>query len=344
MTQWRGPISRGWAIALAWTALALIFTPQAVLLNINRPEPLPHWQAIARSAEIFLLWALLTPVAFAGLRRFPPAGAQRRRNIAINAAIGVGLFLLHMTILILSLLPQMPRPVPLPDVIVAVAVSVGATDVLMCGAIYAAAIALLHLDERRRAERALVEARITALRAQLQPHFLFNTLNALAELLHRDPPLAEALLLRLSALLRRALDDSDAVTIPLGEELAFLDDYLSIQQALLGHRLRIERDIAPDTLHWPVPPLLLQPLVENALRHGIAPRRAGGTLRLRAHREGGRLAIRIDNDTDAGPREAGTGIGLRNTRERLAAQYADATLALDESVPGRFRVDLVLPA
>jgi two-component system LytT family sensor kinase len=338
------PTSRAWAIALAWTALALAFTPQAVLLNLGRPEPLPNWVAAARSAEIFLLWALFTPLVFAALRRWPPGGARHRRHLALHLAFGFVLVVAHLIVLILSLLPQLGHPMTLLEVVQAVAISVGATNVLMCAALYTAAFALWHLDERRRVERALVEARLATLRAQLQPHFLFNTLNALAELVHRDPPLAETLLLRLSALLRRALDDSDAATLPLGEELGFLDDYLAIQQALLGERLHIERRIDRDVLHWPVPPLLLQPLVENALRHGIAPRRAGGTLRLSAQCEGERLKLRVENDAGAAP-QPGAGVGLRNTRERLAAHYGGrASLHIDDGSPERYLVILELPA
>lgn len=344
MTRWPKPSSRAWAIVLAWTALAVVFTPQAVMLNLGRPQPLPHWQAAARSAEIFLLWALFTPLVFRALRRWPPGGAKRSRHLVLHVAFGLGLVAVHMAILVASLLPQLDQPVPLPEITTAVAVSVGATDVLMCAALYAAAFALWHFDERRRAERALAEARLAALRAQLQPHFLFNTLNALAELVHRDAPLAEALLLRLSALLRRALDDSAAATLSLGEELGFLDDYLAIQQALLGERLRIERDIDPAVLGWQVPPLLLQPLAENALRHGIAPRRAGGTLRLSAKRSGTRLMLRVENDAGAA-REPGSGIGLRNTRERLDTQYGgQAAMHVEDVSPDRYIVTLEIPA
>jgi two-component system LytT family sensor kinase len=341
--------SRSAAIVVIWTALALVFTPQAVLLNLGRPEPLPTWVAAARSAEIFLLWALFTPLVLHALKRYPPSGPQRARRIVLHLGVGIGLTLLHLLVLIFSLVPQVPSDATFGQLAGAVAVSVGATDVLMCAGIYAAALAILHHDERRLAERRLVEARLTALRAQLQPHFLFNTLNALAELVHRDARLAEELILKLSTLLRRALADSNALTIPLGEELAFLDDYLSIQQALLGERLRIERDIDADTLDAAVPPLLLQPLVENALRHGIALRRRGGQLRIAARRIDGALRIDIEDDGDGRSSETGSGIGQRNTRERLAAQYGEAATLSTFTLPqggylARLQLPIVRPA
>ncbi len=335
--------SRSAAIIVIWTALALVFTPQAVLLNLGRPEPLPTWVAAARSAEIFLLWALFTPLVLHALKHYPPSGPQRARRIVLHVGVAIGLTLLHLLVLIVSLVPQVPEA-SFAQLASAVAVSVGATDVLMCAGIYAAALAIVHHDERRLAERRLVEARLAALRAQLQPHFLFNTLNALAELVHRDARLAEELILKLSTLLRRALADSNALTIPLGEELAFLDDYLSIQQALLGERLRIERDIDAATLDVGVPPLLLQPLVENALRHGIALRRRGGQLRIAARLIDGALRIDIEDDGDGRSSETGSGIGQRNTRERLAAQYGEAATLKTFTLPqGGYLARLQLP-
>jgi LytS/YehU family sensor histidine kinase len=182
------------------------------------------------------------------------------------------------------------------------------------------------------------------LRAQLQPHFLFNTLNALAELVHADPHLAESLLLRLSQLLRRALDGDGQRRVTLREELDFLDDYLAIQHALFGERLQLRRDVDARALDAQLPPMLLQPLVENALRHGLGPRREGGTLSLSARLTPDGLVFEVADDGVGIRGGLVEGVGLRNTRERLSTEFgADASLQV-ESAPGEgCRVSLTVP-
>ena len=131
-------------------------------------------------------------------------------------------------------------------------------------------------------ESSLSRARLSALQAQLQPHFLFNTLNAIATLLRRDPIAAEATLLALSDLLRLSLNQSETQEIPLREELRFLDRYLEIQHTRFGDRLRVEQEVDPAVLDCLVPTLILQPLVENAIRHGLEPSDAPGLIRIQA--------------------------------------------------------------
>jgi len=193
---------------------------------------------------------------------------------------------------------------------------------------------------------AAVEAKLSALAAELRPHFLFNAINSLAELVHHDPPRTEALLLHLSSLLKGTLAAGQMRTVPLTEELAHLDDYLALQQLRFGDRLHISRDIAPDTLRMAIPPMLLQPIVENAIVHGIEGRRGASQLRLAAARLAGQLVITVDDD-GPGPHRStrsGTGTGLRNVRSRLATLYgARATADLDERPGGGARVTIRLP-
>jgi two-component sensor histidine kinase len=183
-------------------------------------------------------------------------------------------------------------------------------------------------DRERRTlalESSLARSRLDALQAQLQPHFLFNTLNAIATLVRRDPKAAEATLVSLSELLRLSLSQSGRQEIPLREELEFLDRYLDIQQTRFGDRLRFEKQIEPETLDCLVPSLLLQPLVENAIRHGIEPSERGGTVRVAARQEHERLALSVEDDgvgLASEPPVVGTnGIGLTNLRARLEALY-----------------------
>lgn len=178
---------------------------------------------------------------------------------------------------------------------------------------YGAIIGLMHsvhfyrrFRERERSalvlESNLANARLSALRAQLHPHFLFNSLNAIAALLRRDARLAEATLLALSDLLRLALSQAEKQEVPLREEMNFVNRYLEIQQTRFGDKLRVEQDVAPAALDCLVPTLLLQPLVENAIRHGIEPAESGGLLRISAHRQNGKLVMTVEDD----------GVGLAN--------------------------------
>jgi LytS/YehU family sensor histidine kinase len=189
-------------------------------------------------------------------------------------------------------------------------------------------------------ESNLTKARLGALRAQLQPHFLFNSLNAIATLLRRDPRQAEETLMSLSELLRLSLSQSEKQKLTLGEEMKFVERYLEIQRTRFGDKLHIELDIEPAALECLVPALLLQPLVENAIHHGIEPADRDGLVRLSAHRRDGRLVMAVEDDGvglaqlvgNAGvqaafaipdPTAIGTGIGLSNLRARLQMLYGD---------------------
>ncbi len=153
-------------------------------------------------------------------------------------------------------------------------------------------------DELRleRLEKNFSEARLNALRMQLAPHFLFNALNAISSQLERDPKLARRMIGHLGDLLRLSLESKDRQEVPLAEELAFLEHYLAIQKIRFGDNLRIETKIAPEVKYASVPCLFVQPLVENAIRHGISRRASGGTVIVSAQRDGNRLDIRVLDD------------------------------------------------
>lgn len=195
-------------------------------------------------------------------------------------------------------------------------------------------------------EGRLNEARLHALRMQLHPHFLFNTLNAIATLVHKDPQLADDMIGNLSELLRAALDTSSQQVIPLRQELEFLDRYLQIQQARFGDRLEVVREIDSALLDCLIPTMILQPLVENAVRHGIEPNTGPGRLTLSARRDAGRLRLVV---TDNGKGLSATtapveGIGLANTRARLAQLYGESgRLTLTCSPAGGLAAEIELP-
>jgi two-component system LytT family sensor kinase len=184
-------------------------------------------------------------------------------------------------------------------------------------------------------EKALLQARMDALISQINPHFLFNTLNTISSFIRFDPDTARTLLLKLSNILRRRLKVQVHFS-PLQQELDFIDDYLDIEVARFGRdKLRIRKEISPETLDMVVPSMILQPLVENALRHGIGPKVEGGTITLRATHGDGRLIMEVIDDgvgiSEQKPAEArGSGIGISNVRERLQVVYGqDFLLKID---------------
>jgi two-component system LytT family sensor kinase len=197
-------------------------------------------------------------------------------------------------------------------------------------------------------ERTLTESRLSLLRTQLDPHFLFNTMHAISALMHQDVEAADVMLTRLSDLLRASMADSSRHEVSLDEELDFSERYLGIQRARLGSRLRTEIRIQPDVLQAKVPSMLLQPLLENAIRHGIAPRLEGGCVELEASAEGPMLRI-IVRDDGAGlhesfPATGGSGIGLRNTMLRLRHLYgAAASLDVRRRSSAGTEVTVTLP-
>jgi LytS/YehU family sensor histidine kinase len=171
----------------------------------------------------------------------------------------------------------------------------------------------------------LAQARLQVLKTQLHPHFLFNTLNNISELVYQDPEAAEQMIASLSDLLRIALDKLDVQEVPLQQELEFLQKYLEIEQMRFHDRLQVKMAIDNDTLEARVPNMILQPLVENAIKHGIAPLAAGGTIEIGAARQNGHLNLRV-KDNGAGVPFGDTtnlteGVGLSNTRARLQHLY-----------------------
>jgi two-component system sensor histidine kinase AlgZ len=206
-----------------------------------------------------------------------------------------------------------------------------AINALFAGPTYVAVIGIGHaiswFRRYREREHELAQVQLTALRTQLNPHFLFNTINAVTAAGYRDPALSDRILTRLAELLRASLA-CDQQSIPLSEEVAFLKAYVEIHQMLSREPLSLELEIGPGLWHAGIPPMLLQPLVENAIVHGISQLEEGGVIHLRAERAEGRLRLSIENDTGSEePRESSAihrltrGIGLRNTRDRLRVLY-----------------------
>ena len=203
--------------------------------------------------------------------------------------------------------------------------------------------------------RLLLEARLDALQRQINPHFLFNTLNSIASLVRSKPELAREMIVKLGNILRALLRDREAF-VPLAEELEFTDDYLDIEVVRFGEKLRVVKEIAEDTLELTVPSMLLQPLIENSIKHGLEPRIAGGVVTIRSRVVGDKLLLEVEDDgvgvepgrtttahTSGLVRES-SGIGMRNVRERVEVLYGDEAHVEMVSRPGRgTKVTLLLP-
>jgi LytS/YehU family sensor histidine kinase len=211
---------------------------------------------------------------------------------------------------------------------------------------------LLGVDATRRAEQHSMElsilareSELRALRAQVHPHFLFNSLNSISALVTMDPMRAREMCILLAEFFRKTLALGEKTDVTLEEELAVARAYLAIEAMRLGTRLSVEEGVDDAARTCRLPPLLLQPLVENAIRHGIATRPDGGVLRIEARTDGQRMRISVENpfDPDAPPRP-GVGVGLANVRRRLLAGYGDRARVEAERGEESFRVAISMPA
>lgn len=317
-----------WAAAFVW------WTMSALVSALNHRQWADDegltvgWDAVLRLAFVgSYLWVPMTIAVFWLARRHPLERGRWRRSLAVftvGAAVVVG----ARAALVIAFNPWVGWYDEVPAVGSVLITSMNNNLFIywmMVGVAHA-----LHYAERSREreieasrlETQLARAHVAALRAQLQPHFLFNTLQSIAELVHADPHGADRMIVQLSALLRRTLDAATGQLSVLRDEIGLLEPYLDIEQVRFGDRLTVTWRIAPAALDATVPQLILQPLVENALRHGLSPRAAPGHLAIYADVTGDRLALEVRDD-GVGVREPRQGVGLSNTRARLRQIYGD---------------------
>lgn len=286
----------------------------------------------ARFLPSWYPWILFTPGVVALTRRFPVRRAGWPRVIGVHVFASLLFVLAHLMLLgwfrVLTPPPGVPARVLLDWVVGALwspmtqAGFMAYAGVVVVSQAIDGARALRRREvSAARLEGQLAKARMAALQTQLQPHFLFNTLNAVMVLMHEDVQKAEGMLLRLGDLLRLALDQDGKSELSLEEELVSVKCYVEIEQVRFPDRLRVEYDIDEAVRHAMVPNMLLQPLVENAIRHGIASQESGGVICVRAHRRGSQLELLIEDDGAGLCADHKEGIGLFNTRERLKERY-----------------------
>ena len=323
-----------------------------LLLRLVTPRPLLH--AFAYAVPATLAYGFVCLSAWWVCRATPLAATPSGRLIARQlgatvqaAAVGVAIAAAWGVFLARGFGIGPDRPGMLRDAGV-----MGVADLMLYPVSIVAHYLVLAFERAREAERVALESRVAAreaelraLRAQLHPHFLFNSLNSINALIGGDPEGARRMCESLGEFLRRTLKLGAHDTVPLADELALVDHYLGIERVRFGDRLAVDRAVEPRAARCLVPPLLLQPLVENAIKHGVADRIEGGTVRIAARRTDDRLTIEVENGLDPeAPVRPGEGHGLENVRRRLDA-FSAREARLDVRRDGqRFRVTLTLPA
>jgi two-component sensor histidine kinase len=313
-------------VVLVWTAVGLF---EAV------PDTLDgfRWEEVVGKLIDAWAWALLTPAILLIDRRLSSALQSALHLAAAHLVLSVPFSLVHtyLTGLLLYPIPAIWwNPIRITEFAIYFYLGGWITYCAFAGILHAFKFynrLMTSQVELERVEKRLVESRLNALRLQLEPHFLFNTLNAISSELAEDPALAREMIEDLGALLRRSLDCQGNSEITLAQELALLDHYLAIQKLRFGERIDIQIEVEPATLSAMVPSMFLQPLVENAIRHGLEGRLSGGRVVVSARHVGDQLQIKVVDDGVGLPHhwqmEACAGLGIRVTRERLQALYPE---------------------
>lgn len=318
-----------------WTLVGLAFAGQFYLSSNMLGRTITWGEAIGYSLADWYVWALLSVPIARLARRYPPDPTAPWRTAGIHLA---GAFVSAIVYVLLRALVGeayswfIGENATFAEVFQPLFVKTFPFNLLIYGVIVAVSHALDYYRKYHERtvqalelEKHLTEARLQSLLRQLKPHFLFNALNGVASLMYSDVSAAERMLIRLSELLRQTMSQSGAALTPLRAEIAFLECYLDIERIRHRDRLEVHSEIDPATLDASVPSMILQPLVENAIRHGIEPQMRAGRIQLRSAREGENLVLTV-TDNGGGIPPGGfkrEGIGLANTRARLAELYGD---------------------
>ncbi len=335
---------RSWlAMWLGWTALALFFALSASLTYLSTGRPANWLLSVERTLTEWWLWALFTPLIIDLAHRFPLDRRRRWRHAAIHTVAGLAIATVKMA-------AERAVFAWLTGFWTYMLISTLALQFFIYAAIVAGAHGLEYYRrsrEREQLEARLAETRLQLLNVQLQPHFLFNTLNTIAEIVHDDADKADAMITSLSDLLRQALELGATQEISFERELDLLTRYLDIQKARFGDRLQVTTRVSADLRRANVPVLLLQPLVENAIQHGLGARADAGRIDIAAERSGNHLLVTVTDDGQGVREPAPAGrqrLGLANTRERLQALYGSAQkLELINAPGGGARISLSIP-
>lgn len=341
------------ALAFAfWTAVGLVFALPQLRPSANVDA------TIASALAQWWSWGLLAPAIIAVDRALPFSASQLGRRLVTHLVIGPVVIMLcgYLLVILRCMMGLEGWSQLLGETVLAAAgreifwsmlvycMIVGAWQAYSYNRRYMTAEL-----ELERSQRTASEARLYALRTQLDPHFLFNTLNAVSSQVERDPKLARVMIEQLGDLLRLSLDSHGKQSIRLRDELAFTNRYLALQKIRFGDRLQINFEVAADAADGLVPSLILQPLVENAIRHGLSSRPGGGVLQVSARKLDARLVLQVEDDgvglAPGWSMEEDSGMGLRLTRERLAVRFPDCSsrFQISPKASGGTVVSIALP-
>lgn len=349
------PLGRRASIAGVWATVALFSVGQIYLAQTGLGERPPLGPLLLLELPIWAFWTLITLPILMLARRFGLSGPGAAEAVGVH--VGAAVVVALCAVAFQMLWYQAFNPYPF-----------GGSSVTtwfwqyfrryfvfdftlywaIVGVYHAFSNYVLYRERELEASLAraqLTEARLSALKMQLRPHFLFNTLNSISALLERQPREARRVLAELAELLRASLRSEARHVIPLEEELEFLERYLGIERVRFGDRLDVKVDVDPRVRRAAVPSFLLQPLVENGIRHGIVRGDGVGWLRITAARENGTLVLHvIDNGPGTAAKPTREGIGLATTRRRLGELYGqDHTLALSDRAEGGLDVRVEIP-
>ncbi len=347
-------------LAAIWFGLGLFDATQNVF--VMRAEGMHHhWGRLFFTLLIsWLPWILATPLVLRLTSRYPPVQWKRFSTWSVHLAACVSIGIVQAAWV--AMWEEWLNPwalTPGPDPFLQLWRHKFSYGLLSSLVLYGLILLVDHvLDSREQLARQQTEtarlnerlskAQLSALRRQIEPHFLFNTLNAIAGLVReKRNDTAVNMIVRLSDFLRRVVEDSDRQQVPLGEELEFTQKYLDIQKARFAERLQFSVDVPQELLPAQVPSLILQPMVENAVKHGIARRVQGGAIRITASRANGTLTVRVYNDGPSLPvgwETSQSGIGILNVRTRLQSLYGDQfELSMRNQQPGGVEVTVSVP-
>lgn len=341
-----------------YSLVALFFITQTALSRVTDGESVPWWQIIGPEAIYWYLWAAITPFIFTTAARFRIERSALRETLPAHLGLMLGLAVIQNLVWLIflvwirtdsSLVESIRALQSMESNIVAGTLTGFYKYWLIVLFFYLFDYYRRFRSEERAAsesrvksaqlEQRLTEAKLDSLKAKLQPHFLFNTLNAISLLMREDTKRANRMLLRLSELLRVALQHAEIHEVPLFRELELIRKYMDIQSIRFEDRLRFREHIAPNVLDAIVPYFILQPIVENAVRHGVEPQKGTGTIEIRANVVDGILQLQVKDSgkgeagSEVEKRTSGHGMGLTNTRDRLREMYgnsAELTLKIDD--------------
>jgi sensor histidine kinase YesM len=358
---WQRPLFRLFLIWSAWTVIGLVFTLQLYFGSLRSEQPMPFARAAFGQFTFGYLWALATPLVLWLSSKYQIERQRWRRHLLIHFAANLLLLVAissaHHIIIFLNYGLAAGRIYNFANTLRSV--SVNASENF---AIYGLIVLLVHsfgyYNRYRKGElksaqleSMLAQAQLQSLKMQLHPHFLFNTLHSISALLHSDVEAARRMLVRLGDFLRSTLENAGAQEVSLQQEMEFLKGYLEIERIRFQDRLTINIDVEPQTLDVRVPNLILQPIVENAIRHGIAPRSSPGLIEIEARRENGMLHIEVRDNGPGLPVNHNHiklfkgGLGLANTRARLDQLYGSAhRFELENNPAGGLTVTLEVPS